>query len=187
MSGGNLDLTIPKLTFLATSVSDATWGSVVVTAKTDEPGDEAKASEIPTAGGQLWSNLQDDMFDASYDINQGWVTGSQATGDAVDTAVRTLDTLTVDGESVFIDLVVHATWDASPANFLEAPLSGLYRRHSAGTISVVNPETANFPSFGTFAFASIVVNGDAIELHVQGEAATAITWRFTVNKLRRIS
>ncbi len=52
--------------FLAGAVSDGTFSDVIVTLKFDEIGNEALASQIDAAGGQLWSNVFDDYLQATY-------------------------------------------------------------------------------------------------------------------------
>ncbi|MCX4247452.1 hypothetical protein [Paraliomyxa miuraensis] len=48
-------------------VSDGTYGDVIDVEKVDASGAEATASQIHQAAGQLWSNLIDDMFKATWD------------------------------------------------------------------------------------------------------------------------
>lgn len=52
--------------FLASAVSDGTYDDILTTLKFDEVGNEALATQIDGAGGQLWSNVADDYILATY-------------------------------------------------------------------------------------------------------------------------
>ena len=62
------DFTVPLSTFLASSISDGTYSDLLETLKFDEIGNEAQATDIPSAAGQLWSNLADDYVLATYPV-----------------------------------------------------------------------------------------------------------------------
>lgn len=68
-------LTEDLATFLAKSVSDGTYADIVQTLKTDQVGEEAAATQIAIAAGQLWSNVEDDFFLASYPLIRQVATG----------------------------------------------------------------------------------------------------------------
>lgn len=57
--------------FLAKPVSDGTYGDVADTLKVDQPGQEAAATEISVAAGELWSNMVDDFILAAYPLIKG--------------------------------------------------------------------------------------------------------------------
>lgn len=57
-----INLTETLSTFLGKAVSDGTQADVVQTAKVDAPGLAAPATLIKNNPGELWANLQDDMF-----------------------------------------------------------------------------------------------------------------------------
>ena len=52
--------------FLATAVSDGTYDDLLTTLKFDKVGEEAQATDIDAAAGQLWSNVVDDYIKATY-------------------------------------------------------------------------------------------------------------------------
>lgn len=183
MSGGNLNYRIPLSTFLATSVSDATYTSVVETLKTDEPSETVAASGIPTHGGQLWSNLVDDEFLEQYRIHEGAGLVSVDTTDATP-SVTVIDTLTSDGNAAFIRITVTARDTTTDGKVLEANFGGLYYR-TAGSVLVANPiSTVTIAGFTT-ATASISVSGDDVRVTLTGEA-TNISWDITIDADRRL-
>ena len=51
---------------LASSVSNGTYDDILTTLKFDEVGNEAEATDIDAASGQLWSNVMDDFVLATY-------------------------------------------------------------------------------------------------------------------------
>lgn len=57
-----LDFTITLSAWLATAVGDGTWADVISELKLDQSGSEVAATAIKNAAGQLWANVQDDMF-----------------------------------------------------------------------------------------------------------------------------
>lgn len=57
--------------FLAKGVSDGTYADVLDALKVDAVGEEATATQIPDASGQLWSNMVDDFIEAAYPILRG--------------------------------------------------------------------------------------------------------------------
>lgn len=66
-NGGSTPINIDAETlaqFLAKAVSDGTWNDVVEVLKIDDV--PSAATDIREDGGQLWSNLQDDMFKLVY-------------------------------------------------------------------------------------------------------------------------
>jgi len=72
-----IDLQNESLTqFLAKAVSDGTLSDVVITTKEDNPGEEAAASQIQFAAGELWANVVDDfvraMYGVGYRANKLW-------------------------------------------------------------------------------------------------------------------
>ena len=52
--------------FLVGAVGGGTYSDILETLKFDEVGNEATAAQIAAAGGQLWSNLEDDYLLATY-------------------------------------------------------------------------------------------------------------------------
>jgi hypothetical protein len=61
-----IDFDVTLADFLATAVSDGTWDDILDTLKFDEVGNEAAATEVDGAGGQLWSNMVDDYIITAY-------------------------------------------------------------------------------------------------------------------------
>jgi hypothetical protein len=61
--------------FLAKPVSDGSYGDVADTLKVDQPRQEATATEISVAAGELWSNMVDDFILASYPLIKGITSG----------------------------------------------------------------------------------------------------------------
>lgn len=61
--------------FLAKPVSDGNYGDVSDTLKVDQPGQEAAATEISVAAGELWSNMVDDFILSSYPLIKGITAG----------------------------------------------------------------------------------------------------------------
>jgi len=55
-------------TFLAKAVSDGTYSDVFETLKGDAAGEEADATAIPVASGQIWGNGTDDFVLAAYPL-----------------------------------------------------------------------------------------------------------------------
>jgi hypothetical protein len=54
--------------FLAKAISNGTFSDVITTTKVDNPGEEATATQIALAAGQLWSNVFDDFLRAMYGL-----------------------------------------------------------------------------------------------------------------------
>ena len=185
MASSTLDYSIALTTFLATTVDDATFASIVQVLKKDEPGKIAKASEIPLAGGQLWSNLVDDAFLELYRIHQGAKLYTTDTTTATPVDIATIDTLTTNGDAAYMRATVTARDGANPGNLVEVQLGGTFFRDS-GTVSVMNPISTVARVGFTTATASLFVSGDTISARVTGEAATNIDWVFTVNESRRL-
>jgi hypothetical protein len=186
MAGGNLDLTIPLSTFLSTAVSDGTWNDIVGTLKSDEPGEEAAASQIYRYGGQLWSNIEDDMFLACYAYMQGYQVQTIATSDATPTAGPTVDTLLADRDAFYTRVTVTARHTSTAGFVLQAELGGLFYR-TGGVVLVAAPvKTITRVGFTT-ADADMTISGNVVSVTVTGEAATDITWDVSVTESRRLS
>jgi hypothetical protein len=74
--------------FLNDAVAGGTWNQIVGSIlKFDDPGDEAQAADIDAAAGQLWANLLDDYFRATYPFfytaTKVWVVADPAARDAL--------------------------------------------------------------------------------------------------------
>lgn len=78
--------------FLATSVSDGTYADVVQTTKVDQAGEEAAATQIQVAAGQLWSNMTDDFIIAAYPYLRALATGAVPSSRLVETPSPTFGT-----------------------------------------------------------------------------------------------
>jgi hypothetical protein len=63
-------------TFLAKTVDNGTYNDVLTTLKVDEAGNATAATQIPEAIGQLWGNVVDDFFQASYPYVREVATGT---------------------------------------------------------------------------------------------------------------
>lgn len=185
MADNNLDLTIPLETFLAATVGNGTWADVLVTTKQDKPGSIIDALGIEFNGGQLVANQWDNMFRQMYRIHQGNQLITHDSTDDAKTLIATLDTLTADGDAVYIRATVTARIIATPGNLLEAHLGGTFHR-VGGAISVVNPISTVTPVGLTTAVPSLVFAGNDIFARVEGEVATDIAWDFTIDELRRL-
>lgn len=185
MADDNLDLTIPYNTWIAQTIGDGTWADVIVRTKNDKPGNLVDATEIKDFGGQLVANVWDDMFVENYRIHQGnqLISHDSASDDKDD--IATLDTLTVNGDAVYIRATVMARVAGTPGKVFEAHLGGTFYR-DGGTISVLNPVSALSLAGFTTATAVIIVSGDDIVARVQGENVTDITWDYTIDELRRL-
>jgi hypothetical protein len=185
MADSQLDLTIPFDTWIAQTIGDGTWADVIVRTKIDKPGNLVDATEIKDFGGQLVANVWDDMFVQSYRIHQGnqLITHDSASDDKDD--IATLDTLTADGDAVYIRATVTARDITNPAFLLEAHLGATFYR-SGGSLSELSPISTITRVGLTTATTSIFATGDTIIARVQGENATDIAWDFTVDELRRL-
>ena len=187
MSDSNLDLQTPFATFLAAPVSDGTWSDVLVSLKSDDPGKETAATAIEFAGGQLWANQIDNMFNQSYRVFQGNKFFPVDTTDATPDSTSTIDTLTADGDAAYVRVTIIARDPGSPAFVLEQHLGGTFYR-SGGAVLVLNPILTAPALVGfTTAIAAIIVTGDVVAVEVTGEAATNITWSVTVDESRRLA
>ena len=54
--------------FLAKTISDGTFADVAEALKVDQPGQEADATDITVAAGELWSNMVDDFILSAYPL-----------------------------------------------------------------------------------------------------------------------
>lgn len=185
MADSNLDLTIPLDAFLATTKGDGTWADIMVTTKQDKPGFIVDATEIKDKGGQLVANQWDNMWGQSYRIFQGNQLITHDSTDDAKTLIATLDTLTANGDAVYIRATVTARIIATPGNLLEAHLGGTFYR-DGGAISVMNPISTVTPIGLTTAVPSLVFAGNDIFARVEGEVAKNIAWDFTIDELRRL-
>lgn len=182
----NLDLTIPLADFLADFVSDGTWANVLTDLKADALGEEAAASDIAAAAGQLWSNQMDNMFLEMYRIHQGNTLFSTSTVDATPVTVGTIDTLTADRDAAFVRVTVTARAPGSDAFVLEQSLGATFYR-AGGTISQLNPINPVSRVGLTTAISEFLITGNVIAVQVTGEAATGLNWAVTVDKSRRLA
>ncbi len=185
MADNKLDLTIPFLTFMGATEGDGTWADVIQIAKQDKPGNLIDATGIKDFGGQLVANIWDDMWVQSYRIFQGNQLITHDSTDDTKTSIATLDTLTADGDAVYIRATVTARIIATPANVLEAHLGGTFYRDS-GAISVMNPVSTVSRVGFTTAAPSLLVSSNDIFARIEGESGTDIAWDFTVDELRRL-
>jgi len=71
--------------FLAKAVSDGTYADVVQALKVDQSGEEAAATQIATAAGQLWSNMADDFVIAAYPLLASLADGTVPSSRLVET------------------------------------------------------------------------------------------------------
>ncbi len=179
-----VNFSIPFATFLTLPTTDAsgTWNDVLETLKVDEPGQEATAPEIAVAAGQLWSNLLDDFVEKVWDALEGATVYEVDTTD--DTPVlTTIASLTSDGDSIFIRGIVTARDTATPGKVIELVFGGTYYR-SGGVISVIGL-VGQFNQVGfTSAFTFSQVTGDDIQIEVEGEVATNISWDIRITEAR---
>ena len=65
-------------TFLAKTVGDGTYADVIEALKIDQVGEEAKATEIGIAAGQIYGNTIDDFVLAAYPLLRTVATGGVA-------------------------------------------------------------------------------------------------------------
>lgn len=120
-----IDFSISLSSFLSQIVSDGTYGDIIDVLKADEVGAEATASQIPAAAGQLWSNLIDDMFKATWDrqflARKVWGVADATTRDGLGSD----DGLSV-GDLAWVDslLRLYRAVTVSPASSTWAPVSG---------------------------------------------------------------
>ena len=68
-------------TFLAKTVGDGTYADVVEALKIDQVGEEAKATEIRIAAGQIYGNTIDDFVLAAYPLLRTVATGGGGGGE----------------------------------------------------------------------------------------------------------
>jgi hypothetical protein len=66
--------------FLAKTISDGTFADVAEALKVDQPGQEADATDIIVAAGELWSNMVDDFVLAAYPLLRTVATGGGGGG-----------------------------------------------------------------------------------------------------------
>lgn len=105
-------------TFLAKTVDDGTYADIVQTLKTDQVGEEAKATQIAIAAGQLWSNLGDDFFLKAYPLLRSVALGTSGNLLFTTGAAKTSAYNAVAGEHVRFDGSGGSftiTLDASPS------------------------------------------------------------------------
>jgi len=100
-----LDYSQRRADWLAQAVDDGTYDDIVVTLKVDAVGEEAAATQIEVAAGQLWSNLVDDviydLLQFRYKSTKVWRVASTTARDALgsDDGLVVKDLCWVDGDS----------------------------------------------------------------------------------------
>lgn len=128
----DFDLTLAQ--FLTLSVSDGTYADVIDVLKVDEAGKEVTATGTKDAGGQIWANLQDDMFEAVYTAlsraGKVWkvATGLDFFGLGSDDGLAVgdigvaLDSISTLAQCVSVDGPAASTW--TPVGLQDAPSDG---------------------------------------------------------------
>lgn len=168
-----IDLSIPLADFLAQSVDDGTYSDIIETLKFDRAGQEAAATQQDEFTGQLWGNLQDDMFLTLYALNQGRKDYELDTVDAA-TDSDTLATLTTDGDAYRIEATVLGK-TATDGEVAYARLQGVYYR-TGGTVLLLAP-TKTLAQIGLAGVdANLVISGDDVNLEVTGALGFTIAW-----------
>lgn len=182
-SPNSIDLSIPLATFLATAVDDGTYSDIIETLKFDRAGQEAAATQQDEFSGQLWSNLQDDMFLTLYALNQGRRDYELDTVDAA-TDSDTLATLAVDGDAYNIEAMVIAK-TATDGEVVHARLGGLFYR-TGGSVLVMAP-TKTLSQVGLAGVdANLVISGDDVNLEVTGAVGFTIAWTGRVTTVQEL-
>jgi hypothetical protein len=153
-----IDFTVTLTDFLATAVSDGTWEDILDTLKFDEVGEEAAASQIDGAGGQLWSNMVDDFvltaYMNHYQARKVWraanLTGLQAYGSDDDLDVDAIG-YTEDTNSLYYCTAVSGPSTSTWSGLATAPET------LAATLTAGNV-TDNQPIKGTNAATQTLSN-----------------------------
>ncbi len=190
-SPSNVDLTKAFSAFLAEAVSDGTWADVLSTTKTDAPGEEAPATAIPVAEGQLWSNLVDDFIAALWELNEGAQFVTFQTTDATPVFTEITD-LQNDGDAVFFLARLRAREDGAAGALAEGEVGGVsYRDDSLGAypfnIGSLNPilTVAQVGLPGLFVVAGPnPADPNKVGIQCQGPAAQTVNWEIEVKEVR---
>lgn len=131
-----IDFTKTLATFLSEVVGDGTWDDILNALKYDNPGEEADATDIDAAAGQLWGNVIDDFFQATYPYfylgTKTWRVADPATRDALgsDDGLAVNDVAFVESTKllyyvVSVDGAAASTWAVLP--FMSGVASDLGR------------------------------------------------------------
>lgn len=154
--------------FLAKAVSDGTFDDVVTTLKIDNPGEEAAATQIQLAAGQIWSNVVDDFIKATYPKQYKSIKLWSAADGATRDALGSDDNLAVDDIAwvkdvkqffyvVSVDGVGSSTWANATGGGGGGSDGGFRFNYDAGT-GDSDPGAGNYrlnnadPDLATLAF-----------------------------------
>ncbi len=169
-----IDFSIPLATFLATAISDGFFSDILQQLKVDDPGEEADATDIDAAGGQLWSNIVDDFMLETYAPLQGAEDRTVNTVDATPDAF-TVFTLAADADAVYIRIRVAAR-TAAVSEILEAEVAGTFYRTADGFVSVLNPISSQSDVGLAGATVVLAPSGNDVVVTLTGLGGTPIEW-----------
>ena len=162
---------------LAVAVSDGTYADVVSSKKTDEPGQEAAATQIAQYFGALWADRSDDFrmkaWAAMMNTAGAGVIDVQTT-DATP-SVNVIQSFAADGDARDVLIRVQAKHQSSLPGVAYFELGGVYQRTATGVYSTIAP-IATSANAGLAVSAALAFNVDALELTLTGLAANNIRW-----------
>jgi len=182
-----VDLTKTFAQFLAVAISDGTFSDVLLTLKTDEPGEAAPATAIPVACGELWANILDDFIRAIWDQHLGAEILTQSTTDATPTLVKTLATLTTNGDYIRIKTEINSKTDIAAGGELHTQTLEVIAWRASGTTNVAIFTDVKARVGLITTDATITINGDDVELKVIGEVAKNLSWTIVVSENRVVA
>ena len=180
-----IDFSIPLATFLATAISDGFFSDILQQLKVDDPGEEADATDIDAAGGQIWSNIVDDFMLETYTLLQGAEDRTVNTVDATPDAF-TVFTLAADADAVYVRARIVAR-SAAVSEILEAEVAGTFYRTADGFVSVLNPiNTLAQVGLGASTVV-LAASGNDVVLTVTGEVATPLEWTESILDVKPVT